>query len=642
MFESIRSRHRFFTIVIMMLFVIPTFIATGVYSYNQFLSTDASVASVGTEKISQQDLEIAFRERLDQMSQMLGANFDARAFDTPQARAATLDALLSDRTLKLAARQSRVSVSDARLQEVIGAIPAFQQDGHFDYNAYKTLLASRGMNEAVFEARVRDDLVRQTLAEGITESAFLPKAVSDRLWQLQHEKRQIRELAFRPEAYQAKTQVDDEAIKADYQKNQSRYMSPETVKVDYLVLRAQDLVGQASVAPEQVRAFYDSNMKRWGEAERRRASHILLTTGEGGSAPDKAQARKLAESVLAKLKANPADFAALAKQYSKDPGSAPKGGDLGWFGRGMMVKPFEDAAFSMKSGETSGVVESDFGFHIIRLTAVEAARIKPFEDVKAQIEAELGEQQAQKRFSEVAEQFSNFVYEQSDGLKAAAEKFKLPLRQVDGVTRRGAPQGDASSVFTPAVLEAVFSPDSIEKRRNTKAIENGGNSLVSAQVLDHHAAAPIPLEVVKDSIKASLEHSAALDLARKAGEARLAELQKAPGDAGFDAPRWIGRDDPQQLPAAAVKAIMAVDTAHLPSYVGVTAGDGVYRVVQVLASRSADAPSPSDGANGPAQQWLRQASTADELDYVDALRQRYGARVSRSDLVASKEEGKSE
>jgi peptidyl-prolyl cis-trans isomerase D len=637
MFDVIRSRHRIFMIAMMSMIVV-SFVLGGVYSYNQFLSTDTSIAQVGPEKISPQDLEVTFRERLDQMSQMLGANFDARTFDTPQARASTLDAMLSDRTLKHAARLAHVVVSNPRLQEVIASIPAFQQDGHFDYNSYKTLLASRGMTENQFEARVREDLVRQTLAEGITESAFLPKSVTDRLWQLQHAKRQVRELAFRPDAFQGKVQVGDDAVKADYEKNQARYMSPETVKVEYLVLRAQDLVGQSSVPPDQVRAFYDSNMKRWGEAERRRASHILITAGPGGSAPDKPQARKLAETVLEKLKAKPSEFEALARQVSKDPGSAQKGGDLGWFGRGMMVKPFEEAAFSLKSGQTSGIVESDFGFHIIRLTGVEAARIKSFDDVKAQIEAELGEQQAQKKFSEIAEQFSNFVYEQSDGLKAAAEKFKLTLREADGVTRRGAPQADAAPIFTQPLIEAVFAPDSVEKRRNTKAIEIGGNTLVSARVLDHHPATPIPLEVVKGSIRANLERLAALDLARKAGEARLAELQKTPDEAGFDAAHWVGRDDAQQLPAHAVKAIMGADAARLPVYVGVVPTDGVYRIVQVLATREADAPA-ADAAGGAAQQWLRQASSADELGYVDALRARYGARVTRSELAAPKDEG---
>ncbi len=639
MFDSIRSRHRFFTIAVMMLFVIPTFIATGVYSYNQFLATDTSIARVGSERISQQDLDLAFRERLERMAQMLGANFDARTFDTPQARAATLDSLLSERALKLEIQRSRLLVTDHKLQDVIGSTPAFQQGGRFDYDTYKTLLASRGMNERSFEVDLRNDLARQALLGAVADSAVLPKTVSDRLWQLQHEKREVRQLVFRPDAYLDKAVISDEAIRADYEKNKSGYMTPETVRAEYVVLRASDLASQVNVAADEVRAVYDHNLTRWGQAERRRASHILITAGPAGSAPDKAQARKLAESVLAKVRSNAADFARLAKEYSKDPGSAQKGGDLGWFGRGMMVKPFEEAAFALKDGETSGLVESDFGFHIIRVTGIEPARTKAFEDVKAQIEGELRQQAAEKRYSEIAEQFSNFVYEQADGLKPAADKFKLQLHEVDGLTRRGALSGDAAAaaLFTPAVLEAVFAPDSLEKRRNTKAVEIGGNALVSARVRDHHAAAPIPLDVIKPNIKTTLQREAAADMARKAGQARLAELQKAPSDEGFDAARWVGRDDQQQLPPAALASIMQLAPGRLPTFVGANSSDGGYLVLHVLSVKAAEAPA-AEAAASASEQWMRQLSSSDELSYVQGLRQRFGAKIVRGAPVAPAKE----
>jgi peptidyl-prolyl cis-trans isomerase D len=629
MFDSIRSRHRFFTIAVMMLFIIPTFIATGVYSFNQFLGVDTSLAKVGSEKISQQDLDIAFRQRMDQYAQMLGTNFDPRVFETPQARAATLDSLVSERALKVEIQRSHLLVTDQRLQDIIGSTPAFQQGGHFDYATYKALLASRGMSEASFEADLRGDLARQTLIGAVSDSAVLPKTVSDRLWQLQHEKREVRELAFKPDAYLEKAEVSDEAVQKDYEQNKSRYMTPETVRAEYVVLRAVDLTNQVSISDDDVRAFYDHNMKRWGQPERRQASHILITSGPGGSVPDKPAARKLADTVLAKVRANPADFARLAKEYSKDPGSAQKGGDLGWFGRGMMVKPFEDAAFSLKQGETSGVVESDFGFHIIRVTGIEAATTKKFEDVKGQIEGELRQQAAEKRYSEVAEQFSNFVYEQSDGLKAAAGKFKLQLHEVDGLTRQGARSPEAVALFTPAVIEAVFAPDSLEKRRNTKAVEIGNNTLVSARVLDHHAAAPIPLEVVKANIKSVLQRAAAADMARKAGQARLAELQKTPSDEGFDAPRWVGRDDTQQLPPTALTSVMRLAPAHLPAFVGTASNDGGFLVVHVLSSKAADAPA-ADAAAGASDQWLKQISSSDEQSYLQGLRQRFGVKIMRS------------
>ena len=629
MFDSIRSRHRFFTIAVMMLFIIPTFIATGVYSFNQFLATDTSIAKVGSERISQQDLDVAFRQRLDQFAQMLGQNFDARAFDTPQARAATLDSLVSERALKLEIQRSHLLVTDQRLKDFIGSTPAFQQNGKFDYDIYKALLASRGMSERSYETDLRGELARQTLVETVGDSAVLPKTVSDRLWQLQHEKREVRELVFKPEAYLDKAAVTDDAIKADYEQNKSRYMTPETVRAEYLVLRAADLADQVSVGDADVRAFYDHNMKRWGQAERRQASHILITSGPGGSAPDKPAARKLAESVLVKVRANAADFARLAKEYSKDPGSAQKGGDLGWFSRGMMVKPFEDAAFSLKQGETSGVVESDFGFHIIRVTGIETATTKPFEQVKGQIEGELKQQAAEKRFSEIAEQFSNFVYEQSDGLKTAADKFKLPLHEVDGLTRQGARSPDAVALFTPAVIEAVFAPDSLEKRRNTKAVEIGNNTLVSARVLDHHAAAPIPLEVVKPNIKSTLQRTAAAEMARKAGQARLAEVQKTPSDEGFDPPRWVGRDDPQQLAPATLTSIMQLPSARLPVYVGAASTEGGYVVVHVLSVKPADPPA-ADAAAGASEQWLKQISSSDEESYVRGLRDRFGTKIMRA------------
>jgi len=634
MFDSIRSRHRFFTIVMMLMIVVPTFIFTGVYSYNQFLGSDTSIAKVGAERISQQDLDIAFRERLDRMAQMLGANFDARVFDTPQARAATLDSLLSERALKLEIQRARLLVSDHKLQDVIASTGAFQQGGKFDYETYKTLLASRGLSERSFEADVREDLARQSLVGAVTDSAVLPRTVSDRLWQLQHEKREVREQAFRPEAYLAKTGISDEAVKAEYEKNKSRYMTPETARVAYVVLRAADLASQISVPQDEVRAFYDHNLTRWGQPERRRASHILITAGAGGSAPDKEQARKLAETVLAKVRSKPADFERLAKEYSKDPGSAQKGGDLGWFGRGMMVKPFEEAVFSLKQGDTSGLVESDFGFHIIRVTGIEASRTKPFEEVKDQIEGELRQHAAEKRFSETAEQFSNFVYEQADGLKPAAEKFKLQLHEVDGLNRKAPPSGEAAGVFTPALIEAVFAPDSVDKHRNTKAIEIGGNALVSARVLDHHAAAPMPLEVVQPQIRNALQREAAAEAARKAGQARLAELQKAPGDEGLDPPRWVGRDDPQQLSPQAVNSIMRLAPDQLPAFVGVETPDGGYLVLHVLSIKAADAPTAQAAAEA-SQQWMRQLSSSDEASFVQALRQRFGAKVVRSELIAS-------
>ena len=616
--------------------IVITFILGGVASYRDFFSGDSSLAKVGPERISQQDLDVAVRERLEQIRRQLGANFDERMFDTPAARNAALDGLLSERTLKLEAQRARIRVSDQQLQEAIGSIGSFQQDGHFDYNTYKTLLAAQGMSPASFEARVREDLARQTVIQAVADSATLPKSVAERLWQSQHEQREIRELEFHPQQYLDKVQIGEDAIRAQYDKNKQRYMTPETVRVEYLVLSPEDVARKVAVPEDQARAFYEQNMSRWGQPEKRRASHILIAVPHGASAADGEQARQLAESVLAKVRAHPADFPALARQYSKDPGSASKGGDLGWFGRGMMVKPFEDAVFSLKEGETSALVQTDFGFHIIRVTGIEPAKTKPFAEVKDQIESELRQQAAQKRFSETAEQFSNFVYEQADGLKAAADKFGLELRQADGVTRQAAPN-EAASVLAPEVLQALFAPESLSRRRNIKAVEVRGGALVSARVLDHHAAAPIPLEAVRDAIRGELQRTAAADMARKAGQARLAELQKSAGSEGFGEARWVSRAQPEQLAPAALNAVMQAPAGRLPAYVGVEAPDGGFLVIQELSAKPAGQPA-AEALAAADQPWMRQQSRSDEISFVQSLRQRYGAKIVKAAAPAKDSE----
>ncbi len=290
------------------------------------------------------------------------------------------------------------------------------------------------------------------------------------------------------------------------------FETPENVKVEYLVLSAEALAGDAPVADADVKAYYEQNKGRYGVEEQRRASHILITA-EGG---DKAAARKKAEAALAAVKANPGDFAKIAKEQSKDPGSAAQGGDLGFFGKGMMVKPFEDVAFSLKQGEISEIVETDFGYHIIRVTEIKPAEAKPLAEVRAEIERELRTQQAQKRFAEAAEQFTNLIYEQADSLKPAADKLGLKIATQDNVTRAGIPpRPNQPQVFTPRVIEALFSDDAVKNRRNTQAIEIGPNTLVAARVIEHRPAAVRPLDEVKALIRQRLEQQEAAKLARE-------------------------------------------------------------------------------------------------------------------------------
>jgi peptidyl-prolyl cis-trans isomerase D len=294
--------------------------------------------------------------------------------------------------------------------------------------------------------------------------------------------------------------------------------------------------------------------------EQRRASHILVKTEE--------EAAKLA----AETRKNPARFAELAKQHSQDHGSAASGGDLGFFGRGMMVPAFEDAAFRMKEGEISAPVKSDFGWHVIRLTGVQPAKVRPLAEVRAELATELARQQGTRRFAEAAEAFSNMVYEQSDSLKPAAERFKLPL-QTSGWISRAVPAPEAGALASPKLQGALFSDDAVRARRNTDAIEVAPNVLVAARVVEHQPESQKKLEEVRAEIERRLRAQEAARLAQQAGEAKLAELRKG-GKAELDwaAAKAVSRRSPQGVPAGALREIMAAEPAGLPAYVGAARG----------------------------------------------------------------------
>jgi peptidyl-prolyl cis-trans isomerase D len=633
MFESIRSHRRWLMPLLIVAVFLP-FVFSGIYGFTRFISDDNSVARIDGEPVSQQEFENAHREWMERTMQMLGQNVDARLLDTPQMRANNLDKLLSDKALDHEASRLRLGGSDEHIRELIASVPQFQVDGKFDYDTYIRLLTMRGFTQASFEARLFSDAARQTLAQGVTAGAILPRAVLERIHAIDAERREVRRLVLRPDDFLAKATVADEAIKADYDNNQDAYRTAEHAKVEFLALRMEDLAARASVTEAAEKAFYDANKSRWAGVEQRKASHILITAGKDGSAPDKAAARKMAEEILRQVRAHPGDFAKIAREKSKDPGSAANGGDLGWFGRAMMTKPFEDAAFALKEGQISDVVETDFGFHVIQVTGVKGTSAQPFEEVRATIDAELRKQAAQKSYAELADQFTNFVYEQSDGLAAAAAKFNLPLQTVESLGRSGvAQQPDKAKYFPAAVLDAVFAADSLEKHRNTKAIDIGSNTLVSARVVAYTPAAVRPFEEVRTAIRSKLERASASKLAKDAAQARLAQLRQQADDTGFEAPHELSRRDTNYLPAAAINAAMSLPADKLPSYVGADQPDGSYVILHVLGMSSA--PAAADTA-AQDRSWSERVANAEQYEYVQALRERFDAKVTRTDLSSPK------
>jgi len=637
MFESIRS-HRRWLMFFMIVLIFPSFVFFGIQGYNSFMESDGALATVDGVAVTQRDFDAAQRDRVERLRQQMeqaGQTFDPSVLDTRDARAAVLESLMFDRALTREVDDGHLVVTNERLRDVIAGIPAFQEDGRFSMERYRQFLASRGESEVQFEERVRADLRKQMLLTAVLESSIVPVSVVERLEALLREQREVRVLAIRADEFLPKVKVSDEQVAEFYERHKDDFATPENVKVEYLVLDAAALAGKSEVTEAQVKEYYDANQARFGAPEERRASHILIPT-EG---QDKAAARKQAEALLAQVRAKPDDFARLAKEQSKDPGSAAQGGDLGFFGRGMMVKPFEEAVFGMKVGDISDVVESDFGFHVIRLTDIRPAQVKPLAAVQAEIEADLRTQQAQKRFAEAADQFTNLVYEQADSLQPAADKLGLKIATQDNLTRAGLPappqNGQAKEVqpqiFGRRLMEAIFADDSLKNRRNTQAIEAGTNVLVAARVVDHRPAAIRPLDEVKAAIRDRLERQEAGVLARKAGEEKLAVLSKQPSDAGFSPAVTVSRRAPQGMPPQLLRVVLATPADKLPTFVGADIDGAGFLVAQVLSAKPSEVPEPAQRAAAH-QALQRQSAAADELGYVEGLFSRHKAKIDNPDF----------
>ena len=625
MFDSIRKHQRILQFLLLIL-IFPAFVFFGVSGYDRFLSDGDSVATVGGAKITRPEFDQAMRQQLEQMRRVLGDQVDAKLLDTPAARAEVLDGLISQRLLLNAAAAQKLTISDAQLRQTILAIPGLKApDGTFDKERYKALLSAQGLSEPVFESQLRRDLVIQAFPEAASQSVIVPRAVLDQVIRLQEQVREVRELAFKPADFIAKVKPGEEDLRKYYEANASAFETPESAKVEYLVLSAKAIADKITLSGDDVRTYYEQNKARYGTPEERRASHILIGVDAGASADARKAARDKAEGLLKQARAG-ADFAALAKANSTDSGSASQGGDLGYFGRASMVKSFADAVFAMKEGAISDVVETEFGFHVIKLTGIKGGAVRSFDEVRPEIETDLKQQQAGAKFAEAADAFSNMVYEQADSLKPAAERFSLTVQSAE-LTRSAEGLPKDSPLANQKLLGAVFSPESIRSKRNTEAVETGGNTLVSARIVEYRPATRKPFESVQAQVRTSVVDAESRKLALTAGAKRLAEL-RAGGDAGgFGELRGISRSAASTLPAAAVDAVFKAPTDKLPVYLGVDLGARGYSVYQLVKVGEPSKELVEQRRAAYEQQIAQAVAQQQVTDLIESLKER--AKITR-------------
>jgi peptidyl-prolyl cis-trans isomerase D len=625
MFQFVAKRKRLLQLVLVIV-IIPPFAFWGIESYQSFGSA-SNLAEFDGQKITEQEFGEQLRQQQERMRSMLGANYTPALLDNPGMRAELLEGMISQRLLLQRALRGNLTVTNEQLREVIASIPAFLDDGKFSKARYEDALRREGLSPLLFESSMRRDLLVQQITAALGDSGVASRSAARQLAMLRGERREVGEQMIAADSFASKVTITPEAVKAYYEANRGRFEVPERVKAEYVVLTADAMLALEPVGADEVKTWYQSNIQRYQEQEQRQASHILIAVKPGASPADKAKAREKAESLLAQARKAPSSFAELAKKNSDDPGSAAKGGDLGYFSRGMMVKPFEDAVFALKSGEIAGPVESEFGFHVIKLSGIKAGKTRSFEEARGEIERELKKQHAGRKFAEAAEAFSNLVYEQADSLKPVADKYRLPIRAGEGITRKSAP---VAQLNNPKLLAALFADDSIKNRRNTEAIEVAPGTVVSARVVEHTPAATRPLDEVKGEIAKQLTQIETARMAHKLGAERLEALKKGNlGAATFGPAKLVGRDSRQGVRAEALAAIFRADRGNLPAFAGVELADG-YLLLRV--SRVVEAPVDEATQKNMQVELGRLAGSQEFQAYLSGLRANAKVAINKAAL----------
>jgi len=627
MFDFVRSNTKMM-MGLLFLLIIPSFVMFGIDGYSRFKDQGAVVAQVDGNKITQAEWDNAHKREVERIRVSM-PNIDSKLLDSPEAHYATLERMVREQVLAGATQKLHLTASDARLARELQQNPAIASlrtpDGKLDMERYRQLVASQGMTPDMFEAQVRNDLSTRQVMQGLQNSAWTSTAQSNAALNAYFQRREIQIQRFTPAEFVGKVQVSDEDVKTFYQTNGKRFQSAESADVEYVVLDLDAVRQTVTVNEADLKTYYEQNVQKTATQEERRASHILINAAKDAPAADKERAKAKAEALLAAVRKKPSSFAELAKQNSQDAGSASKGGDLDFFARGTMVKAFEDAAFALKKSEISDLVESEFGYHIILLTDIKAPKTKSFEEMRPQLEADLKKQQAQRKYAELAETFTNSVYEQSDSLKPVAERLKLALQKAAQVGRMPL-AGNKGPLGNAKFVQALFSEDATLKHRNTEAIEIAPNTLVSGRVVTYTPAAIRPLAEVKDQVRKQLEQDRAAALAREQGQARLAAWRSNADGAHLGNAITVSRDQAQNQSPELVDAALRANAAILPAWTGVDLGPQGYAVIRVnkVLTRELDNKEKEQQAQ---QQLTQMWAAAEAQAYLLQLKQQLKAEI---------------
>ncbi len=540
-----------------MIAITATFVVWGISGYLGMTGDDGYVAKVGSSKIYSQDIDRA-------MDQNPGQNQD---------KMQVLFGLINRQLLINSLNDKHMSVTTQQLQQEIAQIPMFQTNGKFDVTKYENFLKQQYTTSNKFEQQIQQQILINDMLDFFKSSYFSSATFQGKFVELLSRERNVSQYVVDAKQFYNQINPSESTISGYYQQNIAQYTLPAQAKFQYVQLSADTLAPAIKVSESQIAQYLQAHPNA-GNNEQVDASHILFTVPANATQQEKDQIKAKAEAVLAQVKANPAKFAQLAKQYSQDPGSAQNGGDLGFFAKGVMVPQFESVAFALKKGQVSGLVQTQFGYHIIRINEIKgndanAAR----QYAQAQLQKQLAQQQVQPD----VDQLNDITYNQPNSLDPVTQKLGLAVQTTDWVA-----QNTKQGIFANPKLAAIaFSATQLKSKQNSEVVDMGDGSYVVVRIVDYKPSRVQPLAEVQAGIVAALKAQQAAQMASAMGQQQLAQVQQGKLKLNFTNPvnvSLLGQD--KTIDPMAVKQIFAIP-AQFPAYTGAVNQAGDFVIYQI-------------------------------------------------------------
>ncbi|MGA9341486.1 MAG: SurA N-terminal domain-containing protein [Rhodanobacteraceae bacterium] len=635
MLQKLREKKSGLLVKIVLGIIVIGFSFFGIESY--FVAgTDTGVAKVGGRKISQQDFRERFNQYREQMVRRMGSAFNGEYFQRPEVKRQVLDQLVNEDVLLNANDKLGVAVPAASLRDEIAKVPAFQNDGSFDPDQYRTILASNGMTPRGYEDNVRHELAVRELPLAVASSTLVTNAEVDEYLRLKNQQRDFDYMKIEKPDLDTKP-VTDADIEAYYKGHPKDFMTPERVAIAYIDLDASKLASDTKPDDASLKERYDKEKNRFVSKEQRLASHILIKVAGKGS-PDEQKAALAKAQDVAKQAQSGADFAELAKKYSDDLGSKNQGGDLGWLEKGTTDQAFEDALFALKKGQISDPVLSPEGYHVIDLRDIRPGKTRSFEEVKPELAREEAASDSERIYADKSGRLTDLTYQDPSSLEPAAKALGLVVQKTPLFSR----EGGTGIAANPEIVKAAFSDTALVQGNNTDPIDLGPDHIAVIHVIEHKPAARKSLADVREQIQKLIMVKRTAKEAKARADKMFADL-----GAGTDLAALAAREklpikqahgtgrDAANLDSTLVKAVFAMPRpeGNKPTFKLVALSNDSYALVQLDRVVYGSPTSVDAKTREAARTTLQQAqATAAARDFIQVLRQDSKVEINEDNM----------